>query len=69
MRAQDAGQKALELGLVIVIAAVAIGYIGIPFLNGTSTAAWDSPSKIIFNVLVVAAALIFLIGILKHMIE
>lgn len=69
MRAQDVGQKALDLALVLIIAGVTIGYIGIPFLNGTSTAMWDSPSKIIFNALIVGAALIILIGIIKHMIE
>lgn len=67
MRAQDAGQKALDIALVLVIAGVAIGYIGIPFINGTVTTAWDSPSKIIFNFLIIAAALIILIGIIKHM--
>jgi hypothetical protein len=69
MRAQDAGQKALDIALVLIIAAVAIGWIGIPFINGTATAAWDSPSKTIFNFLIVGAALIILIGIIKHMTE
>jgi uncharacterized membrane protein YidH (DUF202 family) len=69
MRAQDAGQKALDVALVLVIAGVAIGYIGIPFINGTSTVMWDSPSKTIFNFLIIGAALIILIGIIKHMTE
>jgi hypothetical protein len=69
MRAQDAGQKALELGLVLIIAGVMIGYVGIPFINGTATAMWDSPSKTIFNFLIVGAGLIILIGIIKHMTE
>jgi biotin transporter BioY len=69
MRAQDAGQKTLDLALTLLVGAILIGWIMAPFITGTTTTAWDSPSKIIFNALIIGAAAIILVGLIKHMTE
>lgn len=67
LRGNDNVEKAIGIGVVILVSAIVIGYIALPIFFNTNTTGWDATVVTVWNVLPVLAIVAILFIFIAYM--